>query len=629
MLGILVLLVWPHLAHSCPVSCQCHSGDVQCFGLNITAIPKQMPSQTFTLLLNDTNINIINVQTLRNLDLMTRFGLTHSRLHTIHPLAFYATPLLMSVKLSSNNLSTIPVEVFGPLQACLKQIFLHENQLELISAEMLTGLTKLELLDLNSNRISRLDAGVFHNLSSLIFLNLGSNALRELPPAIFHSLYSLRHLLLYNNQLKVLEADIFSHLAELVELKIHNNRIARLAPKVFWSLGNLVILTLSSNQLQGVPEKSFYHMPKLSYLTLYKNPLLSLPVQLMGHTPFIQEFYLQYTNLTTVPGNLFSNMTGLLRLNLHLNFQLRELPAELFKDLPKLEELSLNLNDLRILHPYIFSGLPLLSLLDLNDNNLRTLPDTIFQNLKAVSTIYLNNNDLKTLPGEIFRSNSMLRELFLKDNPWHCDCQIQGIANWLQTNKQVLLDGEHVMCNSTLDQPLRTLWSLSEKDFYVCNPTTVGYFPTQRKSPTEISTTSLRQSTAATTNQPSTPQPTTFSLARSNPTSMAVPPGTTTTSTTTTMTPSTSPAPPSIRIQSPPFYDILAVEQWPEFVHHNHHQGGVFVWTLPSNAAQAGFLMTCHILLVTTGALLIYAAMWGMYRLNKAMRELWVESKDG
>ncbi|CAL8253316.1 unnamed protein product [Merluccius merluccius] len=626
MLGILVLLLWPHLAHSCPVSCQCYTAicAVMCVGLNITDVPKQTPSNTTGLQLYKTNVNVLNMQSLDKLDFMLRFSLTHSHLHTIHPLAFHATPQLKSLKLSYNNLSTVPAEVFSPL-ASLDQLHLDRNQLEMITAAMLAGLNKLLELDLNHNIISRFGAGVFKRLSSLTFLNLSGNSIRELPPGIFHSLSRLRNLALYNNQLEALDADVFSQLAELQELKIHNNHIARLAPKVFWSLGNLSVLTLSRNQLQGVPEESFYHMPKLSKLTLYNNPLLSLPVPLMGHTPYIQEFYLLETNLTTVPGNLFSNMTGLLRLNLHLNFQLRELPAELFHTLNKLEKLSLEKNDLRMLNPVLFSGLTSLSSLYLNGNKLRTLPDTIFQNLKVVSTINLSQ-------GELFHSNRGLEKLFLGDNLWHCDCQIKGIAYWLRANKQVLHDGEDVICVSPRYQLLRTLWSLDEKDFNVCNPTTADYFPTQRE--TEILTPS--PPTAAVTYQPSTPQSTTFSLARSTrPTSMAV--RTRTTTTTTITTPSlTSPAPPLLNpffdsrsSTGHPFYDKLVVEPRPEFVHHNHHQSWVYVWTLPLDAILAGILMTSHILLVTTGILLIFAAMCGMYRLDKAMRELMVESKDG
>ncbi|KAG7261634.1 hypothetical protein CRUP_038356 [Coryphaenoides rupestris] len=357
MLGILVLLLWPHSAHSCPVGCLCHpNGAVSCTGLNLMDVPKPMPSLTYLLQLNDTNINVLNTQSLRNLTLVLRFSLTYSPLDTIHPLAFHVAPQLKSVQLSNNKLSTLPAKVFSPL-ASLEQLYLGANQLETISVETLAGLTQLLKLDLNRNRIWRLDAGVFDQLSNLTFLNLGGNSIRELPPTIFHSLSRLRQLMLYTNQLETLDADLFSHLPELADLRIHSNRITRLAPKVFWSLGNLQKLSLSNNQLQGVPEKSFYHMPKLSKLTLYKNPLLSLPVLVMGHTPLIQEFYLYSTNLTTVPGNLFSNMTGLLQLNLCLNFQLRELPPELFHDLPKLVKLSIERNDIRVLHPEQFSSL--------------------------------------------------------------------------------------------------------------------------------------------------------------------------------------------------------------------------------------------------------------------------------
>ncbi|CAL8345580.1 unnamed protein product [Gadus morhua 'NCC'] len=643
MLGIIVLLLLPYLARSCPVHCECYLDvAVRCVGPKITDVPGQMPSNMTLLQLNVTNINVLNKWSLQNMSLLLRFSLIQGPLHTIHPLAFYTTPQLRSIKLSLNKLVALPGKVFSPL-ADLEQLLLDANRLESIPSEMLRGLTRLQHLELSSNQISRLDPGVFDGLSSLTFLNLGGNLISALAPGTFRSLTALRRLMLYTNRLEVLGDDaLFGHLPELVDLKIHNNHITRLAPKVFWSLGKLSSLTLSGNQLQEIPEKSFYHMPQLVKLTLWTNPLRSLPARLMGHTPFMQEFYLFSTALATVPGNLFANMTGLLRLNLHLNSQLQVLPAELFHDLPKLKKLSIRGNDLRTLHPDQFFNLASLSVLNLNDNKLRSLPSTIFQNLKVVSAIDLKKNDLQTLPGEIFHSNGVLAKLSLTDNRWHCDCQIEGLAYWLRANKQVL-DDKAVMCQSPLYQMLRPLWSLGERDFYACIPLAVGYFPRQRGSQTKISTS--RQSPALTTYQPSTSQSMTFPLASSTPASTAWPPRITTTASTTASTtaaattatsisPEASSAPPSIpsismEHHSRPFYDRLVLEQGPEFVHHHHHQGWVSVWTLPLDAAHLGLHMTSHILLMVTGALLIFASMCGMYRLEKVMRELWVEDKDG
>ncbi|XP_040895471.1 platelet glycoprotein V [Toxotes jaculatrix] len=619
---ILILFTLPHVTYnmSCPSSCMCFStGAVKCVGYTITDIPDQLPAHTYLLLLNDTNMNVINEQSLANKRFLLRFSLTYSHLHTIHPQAFHVAPQLKSVKLSSNNLSTLPAQVFSPLTT-LQQLHLDGNQLEIIAADMFDGLVGLQDLDLSRNKLADLASDVFDGLTNLTFLNLGRNFIKKLPPTIFRSLTKLRQLVIYHNELEVLEAALFDELVNLEELKIHHNQIASLPPQVFWSLRNLEILTLSSNQLQAIPEKTFYNMPKLSKLTIYNNPLLSLPDQLMGHMPEIKEFYLYSTNLTTVPGNLFANMSGLQTLNLHLNDKLRDLPSDLFCCLPHLLKLSLKSNNLHYLHPQLFSKLTTLGIL------------------------LLNNNKLENLPENIFSSNTALKSLTLSGNPWDCTCRIRGIARWVRHNEHVVVDKEDVICHSPVYQLLRTLGSLRDEEFNFCTATRVpSNSPTHSDvhEPTQPfhSISTRGQRSASTTTPPMTTSSTTQGATQrvtipattkpANPTTLGAKKLLTSLHTVTTALPIEEPLPStkthSTYYMSPPFYDLLVVEQGPEFVHHNFHRGWVYVWFLPSDKTLAGFLMFSHILLVATGLSLILFAMYGMYRLNKTIDKLKTE----
>ncbi|XP_076582736.1 uncharacterized protein LOC143318370 [Chaetodon auriga] len=645
---ILVLFTLPHLNCNmvCPSSCLCNfKGAVKCDGFAIRDIPRQLPTHTYTLLLNGTNMNVINEQSLADQDLLLRFSLTHSHLHTIHPRAFHVAPQLKSVKLSSNDLSTLPALVFSPL-ITLEQLYLDENQLETLAPDMFEGLVGLLDLDLSRNKLGNPAPDVFDGLTSLRFLNLGRNSMKKLPPTIFHSLTKLRHLLIYNNELEELEPGIFDGLVNLEELKLHHNQITSLPPQVFWSLWNLKILTLSANRLEAIPEKSFYNMPRLRKLTIFNNPLLSLPDQLMGHMPDMRELYLYATNLTTVPGNLFSNMSGLETLNFHYNEWLYELPSDLFCCLPNLHKLSLKSNKLVHLHPQLFSKLTTLNILLLNNNTLQSLPENIFQGLGQVSTLDLMNNHLKTLPGDIFKSNTMLRSLTLSGNPWDCTCSIRAIAKWIRHNEHVILDRDNVLCHSPVYQMLRTVGSLPDEEFSSCNPRVTSYFPTQTDwhEPTKpfhtisasgqtavVATTTTPPTATSTETQGATQQASTIT-----PTTEPSVLHTTILSTPlqTLQTPITSlpdkdfiptTENPSTYFMLPFFYDKLVVEQGPDYVHHNPHKGWVYVWFLPSDRVWMGFLMFCHILLVATGLFLILAVMYATYRLNKTMDELKAE----
>lgn len=570
---LITLSMLPHLTYniSCPSGCTCQrEGKVLCMGDIITDIPWNIPMQTYTLLLSDTNMTIINEKSLENWNLLLRFSLTSSHLHIIHPRAFQVAPQLRSLKLSMNDLSTLPAQVFSPLTT-LQQLFLDKNQLETIAPDMFKGLVKLTWLDLSHNKLTSPASDVFNDLTSLLVLNLGRNSIKMFPPAIFHSLIELRCLWIYHNELEDLKDGIFDGLVNLEELKIHHNQIASLPPQVFWSLRNLNVLTLSSNQLHTIPDKSFYNMPKMIQLTLYSNPLLSLPEQLMGHMPNITDFYLYGTNLTTVPGNLFANMSGLLLLNFHLNDKLRELPPDLFCCLPNLETLSLRSNDLHQLHPHLFSNLTTLTKLLLNGNKLQILPDNIFQGLRGLLTIDLHNNSLMTLPGDIFSTNTALKNLTLQVNLWDCTCRIRGIARWIRLNQQMVLDKENVRCHSPSNHQFRTLYSLRDEEFNYCDATT--------------------------------------SAETSAVTSMTIP--------STTI--------PLVSNISPYFYEKLVVEQGSEFIHHSFHKDWVYVWFLPSDTSLTAFLMFCHILLVATGLLLILTTIYGIYRLSKTMEQMKAE----
>lgn len=638
---ILLLFTIPDFTHSssCPSSCRCSpQGAAMCTGSTIADIPP-LPLHTYLLQLSVTNMNVLNERSLANLDLLLRFSLIKSHLHTVHPQAFLVAPQLKSVKLSSNDLSTLPPRVFSPL-AALEQLHLDGNQFENIHPDMFEGLGGLQDLDLSRNKLRSLDSDIFEGLTNLTFLNLGRNFIKKLPPTIFHSLTKLQQLILYYNELEFLEAGIFDKLINLVELKLHQNQIASLPPKVFWPLGNLKILTLSSNQLQAIPEKSFYNMPKLVKLTIYKNPLLSLPDELMGHMPDMTEFYLYATNLITVPGNLFANMSGLLMLNFHLNDNLRDLPPDVFCCLPNLQKLSLKSNNLHYLHPHLFSKLTTLKKLHLNDNKLYGLPEGIFKGLGEILEVLLNNNNLSSLPGDIFVSLPALMNLTLSGNPWDCNCAIRGIARWMRHNEHVLWDRDDVMCHTPVYQLLRTVGSLRDEEFSFCSATTAKSFPLQylNRSPTQplhmLSTTGQTSALTSITTPPTTAAQskdaaiqTTQGATQKVPDKITTQTVKATTSDDTTLSASlpTELIGKFAQNMSPPFYGILVIEPGPEFVHHNHQKGWVYVWFLPSHTALTGFLMFFHILLVAAGLSLILATMYGMYRLHKAMYKLKAE----
>uniref|UniRef100_W5KF41 Leucine-rich repeat-containing G-protein coupled receptor 4 n=1 Tax=Astyanax mexicanus TaxID=7994 RepID=W5KF41_ASTMX len=116
--------------------------------------------------------------------------------------------------------------------------------------------------------------------------------------------------------------------------------------------------------------------------------------------------------LSTVPTGL-SAFTYYLDLSMN---NITELPANVFKNLPYLEELRLAGNDLAFIHPEALSGLHQLKVLMLQNNQLKTVPSDALKNLNALQSLRLDANHITVVPEDSFEGLQQLRHLWLDDN---------------------------------------------------------------------------------------------------------------------------------------------------------------------------------------------------------------------
>ncbi|XP_059926569.1 leucine-rich repeat-containing G-protein coupled receptor 4 [Gadus macrocephalus] len=110
---------------------------------------------------------------------------------------------------------------------------------------------------------------------------------------------------------------------------------------------------------------------------------------------------------------------GLSAFTYHLEVSMNnitELPADVFKNFPYLEELRLAGNDLAFIDPAALSGLNQLKILMLSNNQLKTVPSAALKDLHSLQSLRMDANHITSVPEDSFKGLQQLRHLWLDDN---------------------------------------------------------------------------------------------------------------------------------------------------------------------------------------------------------------------
>ncbi|XP_053143061.1 trophoblast glycoprotein [Hemicordylus capensis] len=225
-------------------------------------------------------------------------------------------------------------------------------------------------------------------------------------------------------------------------------------------------LFLTGNQISSLPSYAFFSEPflKLSNLNLSSNNLERVETDALAGLPSLKQLDLSGNPLTWLSPAALGNTSSLLE-ELNLSNSLCNLTfvnlAELFQGgaLLNLKRLDLSSNCLYFLPVGMFSSLANLQHLDLHNNSLVSLRNVSFQSLHQLQSFNLSDNALLFLENSTllqFHSLPGLTNLSLGHNPWHCDCRIEDLVDWLKESIQVE-DKETLKCSSPVnvqDSPL-------------------------------------------------------------------------------------------------------------------------------------------------------------------------------
>ncbi|KAJ8004674.1 hypothetical protein DPEC_G00138770 [Dallia pectoralis] len=291
-------------------------------------------------------------------------------------------------------------------------------------------------------------------------INLDKNSLRFLSERAFGTLPSLRSLSLKHNNISFITPGAFKGLPNLVELRMaHNDYIRYLHTRTFAGLRRLVRLDVADCNLFNMPDRIFLENYALKEIFCFQNNFKRIPGSLRGMEN-LTHVYLERNKIEAVAFNSLQGLRNLRYLNLQENrinvihdhsfhdlsrlenFYLNDnllsdLPRVAFKFLWRLKMLNLGGNLLTNISRSWFSNLVELEVLYLDRNRLVYIEEGSFENLTSLVTLHLNSNNLSSLPFSVFEPVYFIGRLYLFRNPWHCDCSLEYLKEWMESYKLV------------------------------------------------------------------------------------------------------------------------------------------------------------------------------------------------
>ncbi|XP_046532953.1 leucine-rich repeats and immunoglobulin-like domains protein 1 isoform X2 [Equus quagga] len=175
-------------------------------------------------------------------------------------------------------------------------------------------------------------------------------------------------------------------------------------------------LNLSYNRLSEIDPAGFEDLPNLQEVYLNNNELTAIPSLGAASSHIVSLFLnLASNRIGTLESGAFDGLSrSLLTLRLSKN-RITQLPVKAFK-LPRLTQLDLNRNRIRLIEGLTFQGLDSLEVLKLQRNNISKLTDGAFWGLSKMHVLHLEYNSLVEVNSGSLYGLTALHQLHLSNN---------------------------------------------------------------------------------------------------------------------------------------------------------------------------------------------------------------------
>lgn len=302
-------------------------------------------------------------------------------------------PLLKILEVSRSGLLLIEQKHLSGLGR-LEQLNLTGNKIWSIGSGSLIDLKKLAVLDLSFNRIESIKAGSFKGLDQLLNLHLNDNQIKEITPQFSSPMKKLEFVNLYNNDCGIssypesslvqIEAEVLDKCRGPVEFKCVKTRNPHAC----------VVDQLNVERRQTRIEKiGTQNADNITELSVNKQILKFLPRNLVKTFPKLQRILVLSSRLTTLGRTDFDGLSRLRFIEI-INNELKSIDAKTFYAVPQLEYLDLSSNRIRSLPAGLCTPLSMLVELRLTHNNIKVLEANV---LPAKSNLRVFRIDLNQL----------------------------------------------------------------------------------------------------------------------------------------------------------------------------------------------------------------------------------------
>ncbi|KAL4641042.1 hypothetical protein GN956_G11784 [Arapaima gigas] len=427
LLAALWALLWVTLLGSCvcacPTLCTCSGTTVDCHGLGIRTVPRNIPRNTERLELNGNNLTRINKNDLSGLKYMRVLQLMENQIGTIERGAFDDMKELERLRLNRNQLHQLP-ELLFQKNAALSRLDLSENFIQAIPRKAFRGATDIKNL-------------LTFSPTALFPRTLNNNNISSIPVSSFNHMPKLRTFRLHSNNL---HCDC--HLAWMSQWLRQRPTIGLFtqcsAPP---HLRGLNVAEVQKHEFTCSGESSVYPVlaagscPAMctcsnNIVDCRGKGLTAIPANLPDN---MAEIRLEQNGIKSVPPGAFSPYKKLRRIDLSNN-HISEIAPDAFQGLRSLNSLVLYGNKITELPKGVFDGLYALQLLLLNANKIHCIRANAFQDLQNLSLLSLYDNKIQSLSKGTFAALRAIQTLHLAQNPFICDCNLKWLADYLRSN---------------------------------------------------------------------------------------------------------------------------------------------------------------------------------------------------